>query len=164
MVTVKGGGQYKNSRGIKALDKEIIDFKAGDYANILSESANLIYEVNLTLSTGGATTQTISGKVSSIHGAAIEAPVKLLCYLCTDEAGATPSAEGAHTSVTATTGKVLVAHTAKLVLEVLTDADGEFVLSFDNNSGSGAYTDRLAVVIPHSGQVIVSDALNVAHE
>ena len=84
--------------------------------------------------------------------------------MVTDAEGDTASVAGANTSAGATTGTEMIVHTAKLAWEIMTHTDGTFVVTFDNSGGGAAYTDRLAIYLPHSGEAIVSSALNVANE
>lgn len=104
------------------------------------------------------TTQTITITLKNSAGTTIAAVQSVDAYFCTDAAGATPSGTGAGTSVTATTGAVISAHTAKLHLALVSDANGVIVLSVDNASGGGTYTNRLALILPN-GRLKISDAL-----
>lgn len=114
----------------------------------------------LTLSAPGVT-QTISGQLKDINGDNIVGVTKVRAYMCTDSAGATPSSSGTAGDVTATTGAILKAHTAKLDFDIVTNATGAFVLSFPNTGGGDTYTDKLALVLP-TGDLKISDALAVA--
>jgi len=131
--------------------------------NETNESANVLSSAStITLGAPSGTTQTATIQAKDSDGNNIAAVQRLEVYMCTDSAGATPSGTGVNTSVTATTGTVLKAHTAKLHLEVITDANGVAVLSFNNASGGGSYTDRVALVLPN-GKLVVSNALAVAN-
>lgn len=115
----------------------------------------------ITLGTGGSATQTATIQLADAAGNALSGVRLVEVYMATDAAGATLSVAGASTSVTATTGAILKAHTAKLHLAVVTDAAGKAVLVFNNTGGGGAYTDRVVLSLPGLG-VVVSSALNVA--
>lgn len=129
----------------------------------LNETAKLIGNVALVLNTGGSTTQTCTGTLQDTDGSTISEQRKITVIMVTDAEGDTASGTGANTSAAPTTGTALITHTAKLAWEIMTHTDGTFVLTFDNTSGGGAYTDRVAVYLPHSGEAVVSDALNVAN-
>lgn len=132
--------------------------------NDLIETSKLIANVSLVLSSGGSTTQTITGTLKDADANTIAEQRKLTVIMVTDAEGDTASAAGANTSAEPTTGTALITHTAKLAFEVMTHTDGTFVMTFDNAGGGQSYTDRLAVYIPHTGKAVVSAALNVAHE
>lgn len=138
-----------------------LDGYTGTYQD-LNESQKAIADVTLVLSTGGSATQTITGTIKDADGKTIAEQRKITAIMVTDAQGDTASGTGANTSAAPTTGTALITHTNKLAWEIMTHTDGTFVMTYDNTSGGGAYTDRLAVYLPHSGEAIVSDALNVA--
>ncbi len=106
------------------------------------------------------THQDITITLLDADGDALAAVRRIEVYVCDDAAGATPSSAAAAGNVTVQTGALLKAVTAKLQLEVLTDATGVAVIRFDNGGGGGAYTKHLAVILP-SGAVVVSAAMNI---
>lgn len=114
----------------------------------------------ITLGVAAGTVQTATIQLKDANGTNIAAVHRIVVYMATDAAGATPSVAGANGAVTATTGVVLKAHTAKLHFEIVTDANGVAVISFDNAGGAGAYTNRVVLVLP-TGKVVVSAALAV---
>lgn len=109
----------------------------------------------------GDKVQDVTITLKDADGDALTGVREVTVYMATDAGGATPSSSGAGTSVTATTGAVLKADTAKLVLRCITDANGVLVLHFDNTGGGGAYTDRVVLVLPSGNGVKVSAALAV---
>lgn len=114
----------------------------------------------ITLGAPSGTTQTATIQLKDELGNNVAAVQRIEVYMATDSAGATPSSSGANTSAAPTTGTVLKAHTAKLHWELITNASGQAVLSFNNASGSGTYADRVVLVLP-GGKVLVSSALAV---
>lgn len=115
----------------------------------------------ITLSAGGAVTQTATIQLKDALGANLAAVRKIQAFMVTDASGATPSSAGAAVGVTATTGAIITALEAKLNFDIVTDANGVAVLEFDNTGGGGVYTDRVALVLP-DGSLVVSAALATA--
>jgi hypothetical protein len=114
----------------------------------------------ITLGAAGAATQTATIQLKDAAGTNVATARKIEVYMATDAAGAKSSA-GAATSVTVSTGQELKVNTAKLHWDIVTDATGVAVLTFNNTGGGGAYTDRVALIQSHNGELIVSSALNV---
>ena len=130
---------------------------------VLIAAGLLIADVELVVSAGGSTTQTVTGTLKDIAGQTITEQRKLTVIMVTDAEGDTASSAGANASCAPTTGTLLITHTAKLAMEIMTHTDGTFVITADNSGGGEPYTDRLAVYLP-SGKAVVSAALNTAHE
>lgn len=150
-VTNAGGPSFSN-----ALVNQINNLSE----NVADRNGVASDETTITLAAAAGTSQVATIQVKDGLEANVAAVQRLEVYMCTDAAGATPSSSGAGTSATVTTGALLKAHTAKLHLEVLTDATGKAAITFNNASGGAAYTDRIAVVLPN-GKVVVSAALAV---
>jgi hypothetical protein len=113
----------------------------------------------LSVATAVSTNQTVTVTLKDVSGATLAVPAVVRVYMCTDSAGATPSAAGANTSVTIGGGGTsMVVDTAKLDWIVDVGATGVFTMVFANAGGS-TYTDRVALVLPN-GEVKVSAALS----
>jgi predicted RecA/RadA family phage recombinase len=151
----------------KTSGQEVAEVKIGRVPeSVKAEGGKLISKAysEITLGPPTGTTQTATVQIKDIKNANIEEIRKLRAYMAdgSDDTGATKSTTGANTSAGVTTGTELLENAAKLDWDVETDASGQVVFTFDNDGGGGAYTDRLVVVIPHTGELLVSDQLNVA--
>jgi hypothetical protein len=117
---------------------------------------------NSTITLGTATTaQTATIQLKTKEGVAINERRMVRAYMCTDADGDTVSSAGANTSAAPTTGAIIATHTAKLCWDILTNASGQAVITFDNTSGGGTYADRVVLVCDDG--IVVSDALAVAN-
>jgi hypothetical protein len=112
------------------------------------------------LSAGGGVTQTATITLRDATGDVIKAVQVLDVYMCTDDAGATPSEVGAEEGVTIDPGAAVVVHTTDLAWKIAFPATGIVVLEFDHTLGAEPYEDRIALVLPN-GKMVVSEALNV---
>jgi len=174
---VKGAGQFDLTITTSDLTAaHSVTFPNGDVAaadftkltSLTATAAELNVAANaasssstITLGAGGGTTQTATFQMKDADGNAIAAVHHIRVYMATDAAGATPSAAGCNGAATVSVGAEVKIHTAKLVWDLVTDANGSVVITFNNAGGGGAYTDRVVLVLPN-GQVVVSAALNVA--
>jgi predicted RecA/RadA family phage recombinase len=173
VTTLSTTAQNTAVAAINELDAEIGDIStltttATDVAAAINEvdadvAAAVTHIASTSTATPGATgtSQDITIQLKDLAGDNIAAVQKIRAYMCTDAAGATPSATGCNGNVTASTGAILAALTAKLDFDIVTDATGAAVINFDNAGGGDVYADRLALVLPN-GQLVVSDALAVA--
>lgn len=142
--------------GAALFDENEVDLAAG----LSDKNVEPSDQSTITLNAGGSVTQTATVALKDANGNTLTGVHVLELYMCTDANGATPSTSGAEVSAAPTTGAAITTHTAKLHWVAATNTSGSLVLTFDNTGGGGAYTDRVALVLP-GGKVVVSDALNV---
>lgn len=116
----------------------------------------------ITLGTPTGKTQTATIQLTDAEGNNLAGIRYVEVYMCTDTAGATPSAAGVFNTVTVSTGSLLNTITAKLKFELLTNATGQIVLTFDNTGGGAPYTDHVVAIMANEG-IIVSSALAVSN-
>jgi hypothetical protein len=127
----------------------------------LSDAIGPTPDSTITLGTPAGTTQTAT--IQLRDGAGPLAARRLIRAYMTDDATGTPSAAGAATGVTFTTGDKLAARPVgdeTLDFDLVTDSSGVAVLTFDNAGGGGVYADRVVLVLP-DGSLVVSAALAV---
>lgn len=127
----------------------------------LNLTAGLIAKATTTIALGSpGTTQTAEITIKDAAGDAIEEVRPIRVYLSDTATGSSVGTTAANGGVSATTGEIIVAHTAGIVFDAVTDANGVLVLSFNNSGGGGALTDRVVAVCDDG--VVVSAALAVA--
>lgn len=111
--------------------------------------------VSIALGTPAGTEQTVTITLTDVQGAAVSP----LCRIWASDGDLALTSATAGTGVTVTTGKLVEEVTANSQWLIVPDA-GTIVLTVDNGSGSGTYTDTI-VVVAGDGQVVESEALAV---
>jgi hypothetical protein len=110
----------------------------------------------IALAAGAANTMTATIQVKDAKGANVLAPTVLEAFISTSATGQGLTATAASGSLTATTGAILTALTAKKHVKAITDANGALVLSLvDSAKTAGEY---VVVRNPSGGGIKVSSA------
>jgi hypothetical protein len=168
MVPVSIGGDGTiNTAGVLTLSKfggVTPNFTAGSGVSItgsfpayvISSTVGGGYSSLSTITNGvpAGSLQSVTIQLNDSTGTAIAAVQVIHVYMATDSAGAVPSTVGVGSSVTVTTGALLKAQTAKLYFDIVTNASGQAVLSFDNTGGGNVYTDRVVLILPAGGVLV----------
>lgn len=131
------------------IDKQTIEKEVKDLQGEVAQTATVA------LSAGAADTMTITITLKDAFGTAFAERHRVEVYISTSSAGAGLSATSYSGALTATTGDILTAHTAKKHVTAVTNASGVLVLSLvDTAKAAGEY---VVVVLPN-GKLIVSAA------
>jgi hypothetical protein len=124
--------------------------------DIYSNGAKLANNITCTLAAGASNTTTCTITVKDSAGTAIAAVHTLEVFISRSATGQGLTATAASGALTATTGAILTALTAKKHISAVTDANGVLVLSLvDSAKTEGEY---FVAVNPVSGKLHVSAA------
>lgn len=107
--------------------------KCGDPDRLL-EWIGLGVVASMTVDAEDADERTVTLQLQDAEGNALAVQRSLWLWLSDTEAAAV-TADAPDGAVTATTGTILQSHTAKVSMDVLTDASGVFVLSITESAG-----------------------------
>lgn len=123
----------------------------GAELNILDDTAS---DVTIVYSTGvGTDNIVVTITVVDAAAVAIDAVHKLECFITDDDIGGVLTSTAASGALTATTGAVLTALTAKKHVAATTAATGILVLDLVDSANTAG--ERFCVINPVSGKVIV---------
>lgn len=123
--------------------------------NVLTNE-NIISDIDFTVGAQNTATNTInlSLTMKDAHDAAITEKGTCVLYFSSDTAGASVTAMSAAGSVTATSGTIIITHTAKSIFTILTTTAGVFAADLVTTAHTTHYAQALA-----NGKKWVSSAM-----